>query len=419
MGPDMIERHKRRLGGVVVLLAAAAVGGATGVFADTSTRQLVTGLIAFGLVNALVEVPGTWGVRAITIGTIAVSLVLQGESRTFAVSATLFMAWLVWPPAFLVAWALNREATATNERLAVRTSGHARIGVTAIIAAIVIGTVAYRLIFIHRLEQTAALFIGLPALMAVIVVWATSPRSATGVACKAVTIGLLISMIFLGEGMVCVAMSAPLFYGVAVLIGRSVDELRRRDRSTTLSVIVLLAFVPMSLEGVTALTSLDRDETIVETRVIEASPDAVARAITAPPRFERALPPYLRVGFPRPTDVRIERHGENLRWVIRMRGGEMRLDGMEPRAGDLVLALEEATPRLMRWRVLSDDSHMTHFLRWREAIVEWDAVSPSATRVQWTIRYRRELDPAWYFGPWERYAVRLAAAYLIDSVATP
>jgi hypothetical protein len=251
MGPDMIERHKRRLGGVVVLLAAAAVGGATGVFADTSTRQLVTGLIAFGLVNALVEVPGTWGVRAITIGTIAVSLVLQGESRTFAVSATLFMAWLVWPPAFLVAWALNREATATNERLAVRTSGHARIGVTAIIAAIVIGTVAYRLIFIHRLEQTAALFIGLPALMAVIVVWATSPRSATGVACKAVTIGLLISMIFLGEGMVCVAMSAPLFYGVAVLIGRSVDELRRRDRSTTLSVIVLLAFVPMSLEGVT------------------------------------------------------------------------------------------------------------------------------------------------------------------------
>jgi hypothetical protein len=102
-----------------------------------------------------------------------------------------------------------------------------------------------------------------------------------------------------------------------------------------------------------------------------------------------------------------------------MRGGEMRLDGMEPRAGDLVLALEEATPRLMRWRVLSDDSHMTHFLRWREAIVEWDAVSPGATRVQWTIRYRRELDPAWYFGPWERYAVRLAAAYLIDSVAAP
>jgi hypothetical protein len=39
--------------------------------------------------------------------------------------------------------------------------------------------------------------------------------------------------------------------------------------------------------------------------------------------------------------------------------------------------------------------------------------------VRWTIRYRRDLDPAWYFGPWERYAVRLAGNYLIDNVATP
>ena len=28
-----------------------------------------------------------------------------------------------------------------------------------------------------------------------------------------------------------------------------------------------------------------------------------------------------------------------------------------------------------------------------------------------------ELDPAWYFAPWERYAVRLAAEVLIENVA--
>ena len=54
--------------------------------------------------------------------------------------------------------------------------------------------------------------------------------------------------------------------------------------------------------------------------------------------------------------------GGATRWVIRIRGGEMRLDGMEPRAGDLVLELEEARPGLVRWRAVSDDSHMTHFL---------------------------------------------------------
>ena len=44
---------------------------------------------------------------------------------------------------------------------------------------------------------------------------------------------------------------------------------------------------------------------------------------------------------------------------------------------------------------------------------------PSTTRVTWTLRYRRGLDPAWYFGPMEQYAARLAAGYLIDTVATP
>ena len=41
------------------------------------------------------------------------------------------------------------------------------------------------------------------------------------------------------------------------------------------------------------------------------------------------------------------------------------------------------------------------------------------SRVSWSLRYRRELDPAWYFGPWERYGVGLAAGYLIDNLAAP
>jgi hypothetical protein len=39
--------------------------------------------------------------------------------------------------------------------------------------------------------------------------------------------------------------------------------------------------------------------------------------------------------------------------------------------------------------------------------------------VTWTLRYRRRLDPAWYFVPLERYGARLAAGYLIETLATP
>ena len=98
----------------------------------------------------------------------------------------------------------------------------------ALIAAVAVASLAYRLIFASRLQQTAALFVGIPALLAIVVVLVVSPRSATGVACKAVTVGLLVSLLFLGEGMLCVLMSAPLFYAVAVAIGRAMDWARRR-----------------------------------------------------------------------------------------------------------------------------------------------------------------------------------------------
>ena len=62
---------------------------------------------------------------------------------------------------------------------------------------------------------------------------------------------------------------------------------------------------------------------------------------------------------------------------------------------------------------------MTHFLSWQESRVRWEAIDGARTRVTWTVRYSRDLDPAWYFGPMQRAAVYLAAGYLIEAVATP
>ena len=59
------------------------------------------------------------------------------------------------------------------------------------------------------------------------------------------------------------------------------------------------------------------------------------------------------------------------------------------------------------------------FRPWQDVEVRWDAAGAGRTQVMWTIHYRRGLDPAWYFGPLERYAVGFAAQYLIDAVATP
>ena len=297
-----------------------------------------------------------------------------------------------------------------------------RLGLTGVILGVTCASIAYRATVDHGLQQTAALFIGVPVILAIVVIFATSPRTATGVACKAVTVGMLVSVLFLWEGFLCVLMAAPLVYLVAIGLSYGLDAARQSENTRTrtlFSSLVLLTIAPMSLEGVTDLTTLSRHDSVTASKIVTAPSSAVEHALFEPPRFDRILPRYLRAGFPTPTASRIERHGDTRFWVIRLRGGETFLNGTEPSTGDLTMELAERRGGLLRWRAVSDTSHMTHFLTFRESTVRWEAIDAQRTRVTWTLQYDRGLDPAWYFGPMERYAARLAAGYLIDAAATP
>jgi hypothetical protein len=290
--------------------------------------------------------------------------------------------------------------------------------VIGLILAVSAAAMVFSLMRGTRYQQTSALFVGVPLILAIFTVFVPTRGSAVGIACKAVTIGLLLSLLFLGEGIICVVMAAPLFLLVAVLVGKTADKLNKdvgKDRYRMRSWVMFMAIAPMTLEGISPMTTIDRNVVVSETRIVAATPNQVASALIAQPRFERQLPFYLGIGFPRPTMTRID--GKT--WVITMRGGEMKLNGLEPRAGTLILERDAEGPGFINWKAVSDDSHMRHFLSWESSQVEWTAIDAHTTLVTWTLRYRRDLDPAWYFGPMERYAVRLAAGYLIDSVATP
>jgi hypothetical protein len=425
----MLNKPSVKVALVLVLVAAAFAGPPSGVnwkaFAPlTGFSTPILGLLAFGIFNALVSPSGTMWLRAVTIAAVIAALLRPNDG---VAALILVLAWVVWPPAFMVSWTLAREAadaapeTPLEQQAAAR---RARLTLAGVIAAVAIASVAYRLLVAGGLQQTAALFIGLPGLLAILVVVASSPRSAIGVAIKAVTVSLLVSAMFLWEGALCIVFAAPLFYSVAVVIAGLLEWARRRQDTaarTVYSCLIVLAAAPMSLEGVTDLTTIDRDESVVASKIVHASSADISRALFEPPRFERGRPRplFLRAGFPTPTTSRVERIGDRTQWVVQLRGGEMLLTGMEARTGDLVLDLEDARPGLVRWRVVSDTSHTTHFLAFRESIVRWEPIDAQTTRVTWTLRYDRGLDPAWYFGPMERYATRLAAGYLIDAVATP
>jgi hypothetical protein len=395
---------------------ATVVMGTAFVAASGMPSWISVAVLAFGMINVIFPAPRREWVSAIAVAA-AIGTLLWPPYVLIA----LILGWVVWLPVFIVSWvtalhsrkARTPDALASDSRLSSATAAH--IAVAALILAVTVASIAYRLIVFQHLDQTSALFVGIPALLAVIVLFGVSPQSATGAACKAVTVALLVSSLFLGEGILCVFMSAPLFYGIAIAIANSASD--KPSNLNLRSFIIVLSIAPLSLEGVTSFTTLNREEAVTVSKIVRGSSRAVEQALFQPPRFDRLRPLYLRAGFPSPISSRIA--ADRTRWVIEMRGGEMRLNGMEARTGDLVLDLQETRAGFARWRAVSDTSHMTHFLTWREAIVQWEAVDAQTTKVTWTLRYRRDLDPSFYFGPMERYAVRLAAEYLIDAVATP
>jgi hypothetical protein len=401
------------------ILLAAWLGHAGRASHVESTAVWISAIAAFGIFNAVVSAPGTGWIRGIAVlGTMAT--LVFGRVELYALGA-----WIAWPPAFMVSWALGQELERradpeipAGER---EMFTPARINLAALMIALTIAAVAYRLIFARGLHQSSALFVGIPALIAVIVVFTVSPKSAAGVACKAVTIGLLMSLLFLGEGVLCVIMAAPLFYAVAIGIASSVQWITMdNDKRLTLrSCLILVVVLPMSIEGVTDSTSFNRQEKVSVTRIVDRSVDDVAHAVLDYPRFDRPLPLFLRGGFPTPMAANIDSSSARPRWIITFRGGETGVDGVEPRVGTLVLELIQSGRGFARWRAISDTSHMTHYLGWREMSLHWGPSGQNQTSVTCSISYSRDLDPAWYFGPWERYAMRLAAAYLIDTVATP
>ncbi|HVG46249.1 MAG TPA: hypothetical protein VM890_16010, partial [Longimicrobium sp.] len=132
--------------------------------------------------------------------------------------------------------------------------------------------------------------------------------------------------------------------------------------------------------------------------------------LAGPMRFDRPLPAFLRLGFPTPGAT----EGAGLR--VGDRRAVAFAHGHHP--GTLVMEVRAAAPGRVEFAPVADGSYLAHWLSWRSAEVRWREV-PGGTEVRWTLRWRRRLDPAWYFAPLERHGVGVAAGYLIDALATP
>ena len=73
-------------------------------------------------------------------------------------------------------------------------------------------------------------------------------------------------------------------------------------------------------------------------------------------------------------------------------------------------------PGRLRYVVEEDQTKISEWLTWHDGRWDLEETGEGTVRATLTVRFRRELDPAWYFGPLERSGVRQAAEYFADEL---
>jgi hypothetical protein len=149
------------------------------------------------------------------------------------------------------------------------------------------------------------------------------------------------------------------------------------------------------------------------THVISAPAAEIRQALAGPPDIATPLPRFLRLGFPRPIAVSGSGLAVGAIRTIHFTGAE----GDPP--GDLTLRVANANDSEVLFIATRDTSKLTQWILWQSSSVHWQPVDATHTRVTWQTTFERQLDPWWYFTPWERYAVRKSTEYLLDANATP
>lgn len=286
------------------------------------------------------------------------------------------------------------------------------------ILAIGCAGIVYAYLKESRYLDSAALYIGLPLILALGMSLTPKSESGMGATMKGITIALVLAAPIFREGYICILFSAPIFYLIGFLIAWGVGKARKhRDKHRKLqSAFISTMLAVMALEGTSEMTSFPRDHEVEVIKTVPASLAAVRQALAKSPSLGKQKPFFLRI-FPYP--VAMEGEGLNVGDTRRATFVAYKHIFWNRVEGDQVFAITEATDRKITSNLVSDTSYVGHYLDWKTSQVELTPLNATHTQVTWRLSFHRKYDPYWYFGTLQKYAARLVAEELIDHAATP
>ncbi len=272
-----------------------------------------------------------------------------------------------------------------------------------IIILLTITSLAFKYLNKAHLEQTSLLFVGIPALLSLLMIkYAKKPKSAYSTVFFVITMFLLISGMFLDEGVICILMMAPIFYlvgAVCVALYQLINHYFNNRLNTLLVLPALLLIGQANEFGKTPATNSVVTELIVPGTI---SLDSFNKT----PDFMQDLPTFLRLGFPKPIAIEGDGIAVGDRRSISFKSTTKGI-------GTLTLEVSKRTKNTVDFTIVEDSSHIAHWMSWKGIRVRLEPMEGQQTRIVWTSDFTCDLGPSWYFKALEKYAVDLMNAHLI------
>ena len=271
------------------------------------------------------------------------------------------------------------------------------------------------------LLSTALLYIGIPSTLAFAITLLRAPKPDQPWWHQYRELSLISLIVFLAssmvlsEGFICIAFFLPIYFlviSIVFLCHRFIVTRKRRSGKLMVSILPLLILVS-AFEGTTESLSLERVSYTTATRVANLTPDQVMRNLTRPIDLNKRrnwllsvfpMPYHFDAGSLNPGDIhRI--HTRYHRWFV-----------TNTHRGELHLQILEVTPTEVHTRIIHDTTFFSTYLTQIGTRISLNEIAPGQTEITLRFDYRRNLDPAWYFHPLQKYAMSQMAGFFIDEV---
>ncbi|WP_394173725.1 hypothetical protein [Thalassotalea litorea] len=281
-----------------------------------------------------------------------------------------------------------------------------------------------RLLMEYDFDDSALLYVGIPFAIAIALTFLKRPETENWkYTYLRLTITSLIVMlgssVILFEGFVCVVMFMPIYFSVILLVF-IIDAIRRyriRKNQSTQYMQILPALILISaFEGVAPQLSFEREYSVEQSKVVSASIGEIHQQLQQPIDLNKPRHWLLSL-FPMPykIDAQSLQQGDihtiyyrYHRWFV-----------TNTHEGVMLLQLAEVSDNYIRTRIIENDSYIANYLNLHGTEIFLEPITASKTKVTLRIHYQRTLDPAWYFGPLQEFAIARSSELLIDEIITP